>query len=62
MDELTPKENMYINIIITEILCMLVILVSVLVLKYFFKGEYKEFKAWYNTEITADTKIEEVIG
>ncbi len=56
------KRNMYINIIITEALCGVVILLSVLTLKYFFKSEYEEFKAWYNTEITADTKIEEVIG
>ncbi len=56
------KGNMYINIIITEAICMAVILLSVFTFKYFFKGEYKEFKKWYNTEITADTRIEEVIG
>lgn len=62
MDEFAPKENMYINIIIAEGICVLVILLSVLVLKYFFKAEYKDFKKWYNTEITTDTRIEEVIG
>lgn len=62
MDDFTPKENMYINIMITQAICVILIFLSVLTLKYFFKGEYKNFKEWYLLEITADTRIEEVIG
>ena len=61
MDDITPKDNMYINIIITQAICVILILLSVLTVKYFFKGEYKNFKEWYLEEITADTHIEEVI-
>ncbi len=56
------KKGMYINIIITEALCMVVILLSVLVLKYFLKSDFKDFKKWYEKELTADTRIEEVIA
>ncbi len=56
------KKGMYINIIITEAICVTVVLFSVLLLKYFFKPDYKEFKEWYNKKITADTRVEEVIG
>ncbi len=62
MDDITPKDNMYINVIITQAICVIVILLSVLTVKYLFKGEYKVFKEWYLEEITADTRIEEVIG
>lgn len=62
MDDITPKDNMYINIIITQAICVILIFLSVLTVKYLFKGEYKIFKEWYLEEITADTHIEEVIG
>lgn len=62
MDDFTHKENMYVNIIITQAICVILIFLSVLTLKYLFKGEYKNFKGWYLEEITADTRIEEVIG
>ncbi len=62
MDDITPKDNMYINVIITQAICVILILLSVLTVKYLFKGEYKVFKEWYLEEITADTRIEEVIG
>ncbi|MBQ6848247.1 MAG: hypothetical protein IJO62_04995 [Clostridia bacterium] len=55
------KRDMYINIIITEALCVVVILLTVLTLKYFFKSDFKDFEKWYEREITADTRIEEVI-
>ncbi len=58
------KENkgMYINIIIAEAVCMIIVLLSVLVIKYFFKTEFKNLKKWYTAEITADTTVQEVIG
>lgn len=55
------KSGYYINIIITQAICVAVILLSVFVLKYFFKAEYKEVKNWYNTEIATNTDINEVL-
>ena len=56
------KRGMYINIIITQAICMIVVLLSVITIKYFFKSDFKELKDWYKTQITADTRIEEVVG
>lgn len=50
------------QIIITECVCIGLILVSVLVIKYFFKGTYTELKAWYEAYICDNTEIDEVIG
>ncbi len=55
------KSGMYINIIITQTVCAVLILAVILVMKYFFKGEFKEFKSWYDVNITADTDINEVL-
>ena len=52
----------YTNIIITQFLCVAVVLLSVLTTKYFFKSEFKSLKKWYTAEICDDTRIEEVIG
>lgn len=55
------KSGYYINIIITQTICVVIVLLSVLVLKYFFKGEYKAVKNWYKTEIATNTDIDEVL-
>lgn len=61
-NEETPKRaNQFINIIIAQAVCVTVILLSVLVLKYFFKGEYKDVKGWYSQEIAMNTDINEVL-
>ena len=38
-----------------------VILLSVIAVKYFFKGTYPSLKEWYNTNICAETDVGEVI-
>ena len=61
MDTEAKRQSMYINIIITQLICCVLIISSVLVMKYFFKGEFKEIKSWYIKNITNDTRISEVI-
>lgn len=63
MDEqenLRPKGGFF-GIIITQMTVTLIILLSVLAVKYFFKGTYKELKVWYDTNICAETDINEVL-
>lgn len=64
MDEISPKKSSidYIyKIIITEILCVVIILAAVIVVKYAFKDTYKELKEWYETYICDETSIDEVL-
>ncbi len=57
----TPSKNRFSEIFITQIITVLIILCSVLIVKYFFKGTYKEFKVWYKENICAQTDINEVL-
>ena len=49
------------QIIITECICVGIILISVLVIKYFFKDTYNELKVWYEKNICDTTEISEVL-
>jgi hypothetical protein len=40
---------------------MVIILISVLIIKYFFKSTYEDLKAWYKEDICANTDIQEVL-
>lgn len=55
------NQGIYLNIIITQALCMLVVLLSVITIKYLFKSEFKTLQKWYVKEFCNDTLIEEVI-
>lgn len=58
-----PNPNsQFANIIITQAICVALILMAVLVTKYFFKDTYNELKLFYEQQICADTDINEVIG
>lgn len=63
MDEtenLKPKGG-FLGIIITEAAVALIILFSVLSVKYFFKATYPSLKEWYAENICAETDINEVL-
>lgn len=47
--------------VIVQSVCVLIILVSIITMKYFFKDTYKEIKNFYRQEILSDTKISEVL-
>lgn len=51
----------FFGILITQMTVTLIILLSVLAVKYFFKSTYKELKVWYDTNICAETDINEVL-
>ncbi len=55
------EKNYYINIIITQFICVTLILLSVLAVKYIFKAHYGEVVAWYNTYMCDDTSVDEVL-
>jgi hypothetical protein len=61
-DEAKRFSNCFINIIITQALCVLIILLAVLLLKYFFKPEFSKLKGWYQKNICNDTYVEEVLS
>lgn len=63
MDEteiLKPKGG-FLGIIITEAAVTLIILISVLCVKYFFKSAYPSLKEWYTESVCAETDINEVL-
>lgn len=55
-----PKSGFF-GIIITQSIVTLIILLSVLTVKYFFKSTYSSLKEWYNVNICAETDINEVL-
>ena len=49
------------KVIILQAVCVLIIILSLLAIKYFFKGEFKEVQAFYYENIAVDTDINEVL-
>ncbi len=59
---LTPKrKEMLFPIIITQSVCIALILLTLFAVKLFFKGTYKEAKKWYDGNFCIDTSISEVL-
>ncbi|MGN0493998.1 MAG: hypothetical protein ACI4F7_10150 [Acutalibacteraceae bacterium] len=56
-----PKSGGLFGMIITGAIVTAVILLSVLTVKYFFKGTYSSLKNWYSANICAETDVNEVI-
>ncbi len=51
----------YYKALIVQGACVLLMLLSVLALKYFYKAEFKEVQKFYNDYIAVDTDINEVL-
>lgn len=49
-------------LIIAQSVFVLIIISSVLVLKYFFKSTYLQVKNWYSQNVCVDTDINEVLS
>ncbi|MBR4123922.1 MAG: hypothetical protein IKT93_05840 [Clostridia bacterium] len=56
------KTDVFVKIMILQCIFVLVIISSVLIVKYFFKGTFNDLKLWYNDNIAVDTDIYEVLG
>ena len=62
MDEQSSiRKSRFSEILITQKIAMVIILISVLIIKYFFKSTYEDLKAWYKEDICANTDIQEVL-
>ena len=55
------KRDNYLNIIVVESVCVLIILLSVFVTKLLFKNVYQAVEDWYNKNICVDTDINQVV-
>ena len=60
-EESDIKKDYFLHIVITEIICIAIILFSVFICKLFFKGEFKTFSEYYETYATQKTRVEEVV-
>lgn len=49
------------KVLIIQTICVLIILSAVVVMKYFFKGQFSKIAEFYNQNIMADTYIAEVL-
>ncbi len=57
-----PKADNLYKLIIAQSICVLLIILSVAVTKYFFKGTYKKFVKWYDENVTVTTDVNEVLS
>ena len=60
MEENVKVDYIY-KIVVTQVICVALIMASVLVVKYFFKSTYIELKDFYEIYICDDTSVEEVL-
>lgn len=60
---LEPKKsiNTFFYITLVEITTVVIVLVSVLILKSFFKDNYAKFFKWYENNILAETNVADII-
>ncbi len=49
------------KVVIVQSICVILILLSVVTMKYLFKEEYVKIKDFYKTEILNDTDVNEVL-
>ena len=54
-----PK-NIFVHICITQTICIVVILITVLIIKYFFSGSYDKLQKWYSKNILDETNVSEI--
>lgn len=59
--ELTPPKDILLAVIITEVLCVAVILLTVVFMKYFWKDGFDEAKDFYSEHFLTETTLSEVI-
>lgn len=64
MEENKPILNQitdrWFKIIVVQSICVAIILLTILFVKFFFKNTYKELKNWYQNNLCSETKISEV--
>ncbi len=58
-NEIKPK-NTYMQICMTQAVCIAVILIAVLIIKFFFKSGYEKAQKWYSKYILDETTVSEI--
>ena len=61
-ENITKAKSQFANIIIVQAIFTVLILITVVVTKYFFEPTYSEIKLFYEQQICSQTDINEVIG
>jgi hypothetical protein len=61
-DDVKVKSERWISVLITRLICAGLIIITVLVIKYFFKDTYKDLKEWYEIYICDQTDVDEVLS
>lgn len=59
--ENTEVKNYFVYMVISECICVLIVLLSFFVIKFFFVKQYNELLKWYNENICVDTDVNEVL-
>lgn len=59
--EIKPK-NMFVPICITQAVCIAVVLIAVLVIKFFFNGSYVKLQKWCENNFLEQTVISDVFN
>ena len=52
----------FLKIVIAQFALVVILLASVLIVKYFLKSTYNDFKKWYEKNVAVDTDVYEVLG
>lgn len=51
------SKNMFVPICITQAICVTVILIAVIIIKFFFEGSYAKLQDWCHNNFLEETKI-----
>ena len=54
--------NKWLSIVITQSVCVAIILLSLIAMKYLFSGTFNSVKQWYEINVCNDTDVNEVLG
>lgn len=60
--EVKPMKNILMRIIITQVVCVTVLIAAIIVIKLFFGSYYESFENWYNENIRSQTTVSEILG
>ena len=59
--EVKPMKNILMRIIITQLVCVTVLIAVIIVLKLFFGSYYDSVESWYNENIRSQTTVSEIL-
>ena len=57
----TPKKDILLAVIITEVICMAIILAVILLMKYFSANDFSSVRDFYSEHFLTETTVSDVI-